>query len=191
MSTLTSWIANPRRWWSVTLLVALLGAGWIFWRAVPAAETTGGKIPSPRQGFLAPAISLEQLEGGELDLASLRGKVVIVNYWATWCPPCRAEMPALERTYQAHKSEGLEILAVNATNQDSIMAVEQFVSEYGLSFPILLDEDGSVGARYQTRALPSTYFIDKQGVIQKVIIGGPMSETTLRTTVKNLLEEDS
>ena len=186
-----TWLVNPRRWFAVTLLVAVLGSAWIFWRAVPAAETTGGRIPSPREGFQAPAISLERLDGGVQDLASLRGKVVIVNYWATWCPPCRAEMPALERTYQAHKDEGLEILAVNATNQDSITAVEQFVLEYGLTFPVLLDDDGSVGARYQTRALPSTYFIDRQGVIQKVIIGGPMSETTLRTTVKRLLEEGS
>lgn len=170
-------------------LVAVLGVAWIAYSAVPAAATTQGRIPSPRQGFLAPSLTLDQLDGDERSLESLRGQVVVINFWASWCPPCRAEMPALERTYQAHREEGLEILAVNATNQDTMSAIQGFVSQRGLSFPILLDRDGSVGARYQVRALPSTYFVDRQGVIQKVIIGGPMSEATLRTTVQELLRE--
>ena len=183
------WLTDTRRWLSLMLLVVSLSVGWIAVSAVPAAATTAGRIPSPREGFLAPDLSLDRLEGDAMDLESLRGQVVVVNFWATWCPPCRAEMPALERTYQAHQDEGLEILAVNATHQDNLSSIRPFIRERNLTFPILLDRDGSAGAAYQVRALPSTYFIDREGVIQHVIIGGPMSETTLRSTVQGLLQE--
>jgi thiol-disulfide isomerase/thioredoxin len=183
------WMSDRRRWFSLTAAISLLALMWIWLSAVPAAATSNGRIPNPRQGFLAPAIELNSLEGSEMTLASLRGRVVVVNYWASWCPPCRAEMPALEQTYQAQRDQGLEILAINATNQDSAEAAREFVAERGLSFPILLDVDGRVGARYQIRALPSTYFIDRDGIIRKVIIGGPMSEATLRSTVQQLLQE--
>lgn len=186
-----TWMRQPRRWLSITATMALLGGLWIWLSAVPAAATTGGQIPSPREGFLAPNFELERLQGDPITLQQLRGQVVIVNFWASWCPPCRAEMPALEQTYRAHREQGLEILAVNSTHQDSIGAARTFVQEHGLGFPILLDQTGLVGNLYQTRALPTTFFIDRDGVIRKVIIGGPMSETTLRTTVQSLLGEGS
>lgn len=171
--------------------VAVLGALWIWISAVPAAATTGGRAPSPRQGFAAPPVRAETLAGEAVELSQLRGQVVVINFWASWCPPCRAEMPALERAYQADKARGLEILAVNTTYQDQLGAAQAFVGEHGLSFPILLDRTGEIANRYQMRALPTTFFVDREGVIRKVIIGGPMSETTLRSTVENLLAEGS
>lgn len=124
-----------------------------------------------------------------MTLSDLRGKVVVVNLWASWCPPCRAEMPALERVYQAVRGEGVEILAVNTTYQDSLSEAAAFSERYGLSFPILIDASGVVARQYQLTALPSTFFIDTEGVIRKVVIGGPLSEATIRTAVAEILQE--
>ncbi|NIS81147.1 MAG: redoxin domain-containing protein [Anaerolineales bacterium] len=155
--------------------------------AVPGLETTGGRIPSPREGFLAPDFSLELLDGGTLTLSDLRGETVLVNLWATWCPPCRAEMPAIQEVFEANKDRGFEVVAVNMTFQDREAEVAAFVEQLGLSFPVALDRSGEVARLYLMRALPTTFFIDREGDIHKVIVGGPMSEITLRTTVEDLL----
>lgn len=180
---------DPRRWFPIMVVTALVGAAWIWSSAVPVSATTGGQIPAPREGFSAPSIELARLDGERLELADLRGQVVVINFWASWCPPCRAEMPALERAYQADRERGLEILAVNTTYQDQLGAARSFVAERDLSFPILLDRTGETANRYRMRALPTTYFVDREGVIRKVIVGGPMSEATLRSTVDSLLTE--
>ena len=176
--------------WKIFTLVVLVLSGLWFWRtAVPSDAIIGGLIPSPREGFLAPDFTLETLDGQTITLSDLRGKVVMVNLWASWCPPCRAEMPAIEQIYQANKTRGLEVLAVNTTNQDSEEAAAQFAQDFGLTFPILLDRDGTVSRRYQLQALPSTYFIDRQGVIRAIVPGGPMSETLIQTKIEDLLVE--
>ncbi len=98
-------------------------------------------------------------------------------------------MPAIERVYQEHRDEGLEVLAVNTTYQDQLEAAEAFIQELGLSFPVPLDRTGSVSNRYQLRGLPSTYFVDRRGVIRSVVIGGPMSEALIRSKILDLLAE--
>ncbi len=167
----------------------LLGSLWIWVSAVPLNDTTSGLIPSPREGFPAPDFTLDTLEGSQMTLSDLRGKVVIVNLWTSWCPPCRAEMPTIEQIYQENKAQGLEVLAVNTTDQDSESAAANFAQEFGLTFPILLDRDGSVSKRYQLLALPTTYFIDRQGIIRAVVPGGPMSETLIESKIADLLAE--
>ncbi len=184
-------LVKSRRWYGFIALILVAGAGWIWLSAVPAAATTGGRIPSPREGFLAPDFSLELLGGGEVVLSEQKGKGVIINLWASWCPPCRAEMPAIQSVYEANRDRGLEVLAVNTTYQDSEQAAADFVAEYGLTFPIPLDRTGAVARQYQLRALPSTFFVDREGVIRKVIIGGPMSEATIQTAVEEILEAGS
>ena len=184
-----SWIQGNLRWRALMAAALVLGSAWILVSRAPASATTAGRIPSPREGFSAPDFTLDQLNGGSLTLSGLRGKVVVVNLWASWCPPCRAEMPALEQVYQEISGEGVEFLAVNTTYQDSLSEVASFVDRYGLSFPILIDPSGEVARQYQLRALPSTFFIDADGVIRKVVIGGPMRETTIRTAVAELLDE--
>jgi thiol-disulfide isomerase/thioredoxin len=169
--------------------VLLLGIGWIGISAVPDLSTTGGLIPSPREGFLAPDFSLDLLGGGTKTLSDQRGKVVVINLWASWCPPCRAEMPALQNVYDANRDRPLEIFAVNTTYQDSESAAAEFVQEFGLNFPVLLDRTGDVARQYLLRALPTTFFVDHEGVIRKVIIGGPMSEATIQTAIEELLRE--
>jgi peroxiredoxin len=157
--------------------------------SIPASATTNGSIPSPRQGFLAPNFSLEQLGGGEINLSDLRGQVVILNIWASWCPPCAAEMPALQRVYENNLHRGLIVLGVHTTFQDREAAAAAFMKENELSFPILFDRSGSVSRMYRMRALPTTFFIDREGIIQEVIVGGPLSEVSLQTTVETMLGE--
>lgn len=182
-------ISDPLRWTAISLLLLIAGAAWTWASAVPASATTGGKIPSPREGFLAPDFTLDTLGGDPVTLSDLRGRVVVINLWASWCPPCRAEMPALQAAYEADQDRGLVILAVNMTYQDSVDDAAAFLEEFGLTFPVPLDRDGTVARQYLLRALPSTYFVGPDGTIRQAIIGGPMSEATIRSEVSRLLEE--
>ena len=182
-------IPDRSRWLAFTVVVFIAGAAWVWSSAVSDSATTGGRIPSPREGFLAPDFTLDLLTGGEMTLSEQKGKVVIINLWASWCPPCRAEMPALQEVYLANRDRGLEVLAVNTTYQDQESAAAAFVQDFNLTFPILLERTGAVARQYQLRAMPSTFFVDREGVIRKVIIGGPMSEVTLQTVVEELLQE--
>ncbi len=172
----------------LALLALTFGVVWIGLSAAPPGTTTGGNISSPRAGFTAPDFTLSTPDGEPITLADLRGHPIILNLWASWCGPCRAEMPALQRVHEAYQDTGLVLLAVNATHQDSQSAALAFAAEYGLTFPVLLDLDGQVSHLYELRALPSTYFIRPDGLIEEVVIGGPMAEALLRTRVERLLE---
>ena len=154
---------------------------------MPPGASTQGKIPAPRQGFLAPDFELTTSTGETVRLSDLRGKPLIVNFWASWCEPCRYEMPAMQRVYQEYSGQGLEILAVNSTSQDTLQAALDFAAQQGLTFPILLDQQGAVSSSYRVQALPSTFFVRPDGVIQEVVVGGPISEALLRTRVERLL----
>lgn len=176
-----------RRMRIISLLILLAGAGWIWISAATPGAVTQGQIPAPREGFLAPDFTLMSSSGQEIHLADLRGKPVIINLWASWCPPCKAEMPALERVYQAYEDQGLQVIAVNATYQDTRAAADSFARSEGLTFPIVYDTDGSVSKEYQLQALPSTFFVGADGKIQTVVLGGPMSEALLRSKVEQLL----
>jgi len=187
---LIGFVSDPRRWGVLVAVVLSAGAIWTALSAVPQAAAPDAPTTAPREGFAAPDFRSTLLGGGEIALSDLRGKVVIVNLWASWCPPCRAEMPALQEVYEAYRDRGFEILAVNTTYQDSQAAAARFVQEYGLSFPVPLDQTGEVSRSYLLRALPTSFFIDRDGVIRSVIIGGPMSKTTIQTTVEALLGGD-
>ncbi|MBI3761696.1 MAG: TlpA family protein disulfide reductase [Chloroflexi bacterium] len=181
---------DTRSWNTLMAVVLGLGLLWTFLSRVPPATTTGGAPPpSPREGFSAPDFTLDLLGGGQVTLSQLRGKVVMVNLWASWCPPCRAEMPAIEKVYRTHKDLGLVVLGVNTTFQDTEAEAATFVREFGLTFPIPLDRTGATSNRYQLRGLPTTFFIDRQGVIRSVVIGGPMSEALIQSKVEDLLQQ--
>jgi len=177
---------TQRRITYATILV--IGLAWIFISADKSGTSTAGLIPAPQKGFLAPDFELKTTTGEAIKLSDLRGQAVLVNLWATWCPPCRAEMPAIEKVYNEYKDDGLVVLAVNMTYQDTFSNIAPFVDEYGLTFPILLDETGSVGKDYQLRSLPSSFFVDRKGIIREVVIGGPMAEALLRTRVEDILK---
>lgn len=170
-----------------TLLLAA-GFGWILFSADATGSSTAGQIPAPQKGFLAPDFELMTPQGETVKLSGLRGQAVLVNLWATWCPPCRAEMKTIETVYNEYKDRGFTVLAVNMTYQDSPLEIMPFVSGQGLTYPILLDETGDMANAYQLKSLPSSYFIDREGIINEVIIGGPMAEALLRTRIEAILE---
>ncbi len=184
-------LPSRKKRWEVLMLVSL--AAGILWTVVSRVPLAVGaplsSSPSPREGFLAPDFTLDTLDGKKVTLSELRGKIVIINLWATWCPPCRAEMPALENAYKQYKESEVIILGLNVTNQDSEKDIPSFVKEFGLTFPILLDRDGSVSALYQLRGLPTTYFVNRKGIIRTVVVGGPMNETFIRSKIEALLQE--
>jgi cytochrome c biogenesis protein CcmG/thiol:disulfide interchange protein DsbE len=184
-------IESGKSWMVLFTSALVLGTAWTFVSIADEASTTSSHIASPRVGFLAPDFTLSTLDGDEVTLSDLQGNPVVLNLWASWCPPCRAEMPAIQKIYEQNLDRGLQVLAVNMTYQDSPNAARSFVREFDLSFPVPLDETGEVGKGYLMRALPSTFFIDREGIIQTVIIGGPMSETTLQSAIEALFEGDS
>lgn len=169
-------------------ILLLLGLAWMIATADKSGLSTSGRIPAPQQGFRAPDFELKTPTGETMKLSDLRGQAVLLNLWATWCPPCRAEMQTIEKIYSEYKGQGFTVLAVNMTYQDDPLAVMPFVEEQVLTFPILLDETGEMANLYQLRSLPSSFFVDRDGLITEVVIGGPMAEALLRTRVEDILK---
>jgi len=127
-------------------------------------------VQQPRVHKPAPAFSLARLDGGQMGLADMRGKLVLVHFWATWCVACRHEMPQIEQLWQRYRKRGLMVLGINVDRGD-LDSVRAFVRERGVSFPTVLDPSGSVRNRYEVRALPTTYLIGRDGKIIGRIIG--------------------
>lgn len=142
-----------------------------------------------KEGFTAPDFTLDLLDGGTVTLSELRGKVVLINFWTSWCPPCRLEMPAIERTYRNYKDLGLVVVGLNLTAQDSETDAAEFMQEIGVNFPVALDRDNAIGNLYRVTALPTSFFIDRKGVIRSVVVGGPMNEALIHSKVEELLRE--
>jgi peroxiredoxin len=171
------------------LVLLLAGALWIWFSRVSPQNALADGSVAPRPGFQAPDFELPTSQGKQISLSGLHGQPVIINLWASWCPPCREEMPALQKVYEDYREQGLEILAVNATSQDDVQAAVEFSTRLGLTFPLLLDSDGRVSHLYQLQSLPTTYFVGRDGSIQEVVVGGPMAEALLRVRVERLLGE--
>ena len=171
------------------LITLSLGMIWIFASRTVANNTAAGLISQPYEGFLAPDFELSTSSGESLRLSDLRGQAVILNFWASWCPPCRAEMPAIQAVHQTYQDGGLMVFGVNAANQDNLTQALEFSANMGLTFQILYDSGGTVQELYAVSALPSTFFIDRSGIIRAVVIGGPMSEALLDIHAREILIE--
>lgn len=171
----------------IYIIILALGFTWTFLSADKTRGSTA-QTPAPQKGFHAPDFELETLTGETIKLSDLRGQAVLVNLWATWCPPCRAEMQSIETVYNEYKDQGFTVLAVNMTYQDDPLEIMPFVKEQGLTFPILLDITSEMANAYQLKSLPSSYFINRDGTINEVVIGGPMAEALLRTRIEDILK---
>jgi peroxiredoxin len=164
-----------------------------------ASAFTTGPLPDPRAGSVAdsgraaggqpaPDFTLPTLEGDAVSLSDYRGRPVLMNFWATWCVPCRQEMPELVRAYNAHQDEGFVVLAVDLADQDSLDDVRAFVAEFDMSFPVLLDQTGAVyNELYRLLGLPMSVFVNRDGVITRIHIG-LMTADQIDTFVSEILE---
>jgi peroxiredoxin len=142
------------------------------------------------RNVVAPDFILPGLNGTPVRLSDHRGNVVLLNFWATWCPPCRAEMPSIEKLYQLYRERGLTILAIS-NDVSGRSVVEPFVRERGLTFPILLNPEGDVFAQYGVRGLPTSYVLDRRGRIVSGEVGArDWSAAAAREAVERLLAEE-
>ncbi len=145
---------NQTRWYTLTAVIAVLGLAAIAWGRVPADSEATALPPAPAIGHPAPLFTLPTLAGDELALADLHGRPVVLNFWASWCGPCRAEMPELQRLH------------------------ERLV-------PVALDQRTGVSQQYLVNSLPTTFFIDRDGVIRSTFIG-PMSDAVLAQNLRSI-----
>jgi len=167
------------------MVAILLGGGLVWLGRVEDPDDLVGK-PAPRRGAPAPEFTLTALNGETYSLSELQGKTVIVNFWATWCAPCREEMPDLQEIHDEYADEGLVILAVNANEPPA--TVQGFVDEYDITFPVLLDPGRAVSALYEVQAYPSTFFVDGDGRIRVDTYAGPMTSSFIESHVLRLLD---
>jgi thiol-disulfide isomerase/thioredoxin len=133
----------------------------------PAAKPASSAV----EGAMAPDFTVKDLEAKEQKLSALKGKVVMVNFWATWCPPCKEEIPSMMKLNQSMAGKPFQMLAISV-DEGGKAAVEGFFKKSGLSLPVYLDSDGAVSRSYGTTGVPETFIVDKNGLIQKKIVGG-------------------
>ncbi|MFC4557232.1 TlpA family protein disulfide reductase [Virgibacillus kekensis] len=138
------------------------------------------------QGETAPDFTLETLSGETLQLSDLRGKKVILNFWASWCGPCKKEMPEMQKFYEEHKKE-VEIVALNLTGREvGVSNVKKYIDKFGYTYPVPLDEELKVQEMYGVTVIPTTYFINTNGKIQLPRKAGPMTYEYLEEMVNKL-----
>jgi cytochrome c biogenesis protein CcmG, thiol:disulfide interchange protein DsbE len=176
------------------LLVGLL-AGLLLFTGLPAqlpwvhapTATPGGPIatpaPAPVTGAPAPDFTLTDLAGQPVRLSSLKGQVVLINFWATWCIPCRAEIPAIQQAYNARKDQGFTVLAVNLN--EPVPDVQSYVTSLNVNFPVLLDAGDSISNLYRVRGYPTSFFIDRGGTVAIENVG-MMTATQLADNLAKL-----
>ncbi len=136
----------------------------------------------------APDFSLTSRDGSVVQLSSLKGNVVLINFWATWCAPCRQEMPLLDAIYQKYNHVGFEMLGINVENDAK--GAERYLTETPVTFPILFDPTGKVSKQYNVKAMPSTVLVDRQGNVRHVHFGyKPGYENDYQDQIRALVRE--
>jgi peroxiredoxin len=159
--------------------------------ATATAHAAGGAqtLPPVAKPFAAPDFTLKGENGKTYRLSAYRGKVVLLNFWATWCPPCRYEMPSMERAHQKVKDQNIVILAVNVGESEE--QVFGFTGRYPVTFPLLLDTEGAVVKKYRVIGLPTTFVIDPRGMVTHSAVGGrEWDDEKLLDQLRQLLRPD-
>ena len=167
----------------IILLLISIAAG-CGGQASSQATSADRKPPAPWVGHPAPDFTLTDLEGKPWTLSELRGRPVLLNFWATWCLPCRFEMPAIGAVYERFVDQGFVVFAVNVLESRDIAYT--FAEEFNLTFPVLLDSTGKVADAYQVHFIPTSFFVDREGVISNKHIG-PMTEETIENYLMEIL----
>ncbi|OGO40172.1 MAG: hypothetical protein A2Z03_06560 [Chloroflexi bacterium RBG_16_56_8] len=183
-------MAHPRpdRFFSMIFIgTGLIALGAVLFMAVaPKADAQEYSTVPVEIEFPAPSLVLRDLQGNSASLEERRGSVVLVNLWATWCPPCKAEMPALQAFYEKYRDDGFVIIGIN--DGEPLELVASFAGEYGLTFPIWLDEAYRTERAFGTISLPSSYVIDRQGIVRLMWIGA-ISNKNLEKYVTPMIKE--
>ncbi|HEX9108644.1 MAG TPA: TlpA disulfide reductase family protein [Longimicrobiales bacterium] len=161
--------------------LAAIALAAVAFRALPAS---GGVA---RVGEPAPTLKVKTLDGQKLSLADLKGKVVLVNFWATWCPPCRAEMPGFEQVWRERQKDGFVVLGLSA-DEDGSGGVALFLGQRGITYPVAMASASAKRSFGGVNALPSSFLIDKQGRVRRQV-EGVFEERVLRQEVNRLLAE--
>jgi peroxiredoxin len=153
----------------------------------PAAPVVDLNLPvGPKAGLRAPDFTLQALDGKTYQLSSLAGQPVLINYWATWCIPCKAELPILQKLHQEYQQKGVVFISVDAIEQDSVDKIQALVGQFGMTFPVLLDKGAQFANLYGAMFFPTTILVDANGVIRKINLGDS-SEADLRLNLDKLL----
>ena len=175
-------------------IIRLLFTGCLFLLiAMGPTPPTGGSRDTASPGDAeknvnskAPDFSLKDAHGRSLSLSSLRGKVVLINFWATWCPPCKAEMPSMNRLYNEIRNRGFEIVAISTDN--SLSTIRDFLARNRIDFPVLFDETKSVTRQYHVFSMPTTFLIDRSGMIVEKFYGEEdWTDPVIRKKIERLL----
>jgi peroxiredoxin len=177
----------------VVVVVGLGAVAWLTLLQPPPPTAPATRLA--RVGSAAPPVALPVATGGTADLARERGKVVLINFWATWCDPCRAEMPGLQQLADEMHQDNVPFALYSVNLQEDPPTIEPFTRELGLHLSVLLDEDGEVTRSYGVRALPATFLVDRDGVLRQqrlgpLVDGGastPWSREWLANQVRSLL----
>ena len=166
---------------AIILVLLLLSVG-----CSPGFQPTGSSATAaPQIGKLAPDFQLPNLDGQVVTLSDLRGKPVLINFWATWCLPCREEMPYLQQIYDEWTGKGLVLLAIDIGETPD--TVKEFMQEYDLSMPVLLDTSQGVAQRYNITGIPTTFLIDTDGIIRAKVIGAFPSAAAIEQELSKIM----
>ncbi len=176
-----------KKWIAILLIAGLIGYGIydVILNDSNESDSTEEGTVGLEKGNIAPDFKLTTLKGEQVRLSDYRGKKVIINFWATWCPPCRAEMPDMQSFYEK-SGEEVEVLAVNATmSEKKEENVAEFVKDFGLTFPILMDTENEVNRKYSIVSIPTSYFVDTNGKVYTKFTGA-MSSDYMESTIKKM-----
>lgn len=180
-----------KKTWISILILFVLASVTVYFNMTKSENTNSDELDSleikAEKGYRAPDFTITDMNGNKVSLKDYAGKPVFINFWASWCEPCREEMPYIEEAYTQYKDQ-IEFLMINVIAVDTIKDMQAFMNEFGLTFPVLLDQKNTVSDLYRIYGYPTSYFITDKGVIAEKVAGG-MSKQMFNRLLKNILQD--